>query len=114
MFLQRFDGLGNVIGNRVHFNKPGDQGLFDLSIGTLADGRVIVAYGSETGDATNVTTLNYQMVDPREPDIFGTAGNDDVVAARTTVPFTALLATTSSPAVPVSTSWKAARGPTPS
>ena len=79
VFLQRFDGLGNAIGDRVHFNEPGDQGLFDLSIATLADGRVIVAYGSETGDATNVTTLNYQMVDPREHDIFGTTGNDNIV-----------------------------------
>ena len=79
IFLQRFDGLGNAIGDRVHFDEAGDQGLFNLSIGTLADGRVVVAYGSETSDSTNVTTLDYQILDPRNADVFGTTGNDNIV-----------------------------------
>jgi len=65
LFLQRYRFKSNVlhpVGAQVHFTKPGDQGLFDLSIATLPDGRVILAYASETGDATNITTLNYRFV----------------------------------------------------
>ena len=50
----------------IHIDKPGDQGFGSLDIATLADGRVIVTYGSETGDSTNVDTLNYQIFDPRD------------------------------------------------
>jgi len=65
LFLQRYRFKSNVlhpVGAQVHFTKPGDQGLFDLSIATLPDGRVILAYASETGDSTNITTLNYRFV----------------------------------------------------
>jgi hypothetical protein len=71
IFLQRYGFVNNVIqpvGATVHLSEPGDQGLFDLSIATLSGGvslfdeRVILAYGSETGDATNITTLNYRFV----------------------------------------------------
>jgi hypothetical protein len=66
IFLQRYGfQQGNIIkpiGSQVHLAQPGDQGLFDFSIGTLPDGRVILAYRSETGDATNITTLNYRFV----------------------------------------------------
>ena len=44
IFLQRFDSDGNSVGDRVHLNQPGDQGFFDMSIATLADGRVILTY----------------------------------------------------------------------
>ena len=79
LFLQRFDRSGNAVGAKVHFNDLGDQGLFNLSIATLDDGRVILTYGSETGDATNVTTLNYRIVDPRSDTLVGTEGNDNIV-----------------------------------
>jgi hypothetical protein len=65
IFLQRYGFEGNVlvpIGSQVHLARPGDQGLFDLSIATLPQGRVVLAYGNETGDATNITTLNYRFV----------------------------------------------------
>jgi hypothetical protein len=65
LFLQRYGFVGNTItllGQQVHLVKPGDQGLFDLSVATLPDGRVILAYSSETGNATNITTLNYRFV----------------------------------------------------
>ncbi|MFN0193080.1 MAG: calcium-binding protein [Aestuariivirga sp.] len=78
IFLQRFNGAGDAVGGVVHMDKPGDQGL-DFSIATLSDGRVILTYQSETGDATNVTTLNYQFFDPREATIFGTLGKDNIV-----------------------------------
>ena len=61
VFLQRFDEDGNTIGTRVQIDKPGDQGLFGMSIATLDDGRVILAYESETGDSANITTLNYRI-----------------------------------------------------
>ncbi|MBK8174134.1 MAG: calcium-binding protein [Rhodospirillales bacterium] len=51
-----------------------------MSIATLDDGRVIIAYNSETGDATNVTTLNYRIVDPRDGTIFGTNDGDHIVS----------------------------------
>ena len=50
-----------------------------MSIATLADGRVILTYGSETGNATNITTLNYRIVDPREATINATNGADNWV-----------------------------------
>jgi hypothetical protein len=69
MFLQRYgcDPLGVIspIGAQVHLAMPGDQGLqgpAGLSLATLPDGRVILAYSNETGDATNITTLNYSFV----------------------------------------------------
>lgn len=71
IFLQRYGFVNSVVqpvGGTVHLSEPGDQGLFDLSIATLRgalslfDERVILAYGSETGDATNITTLNYRFV----------------------------------------------------
>jgi Ca2+-binding RTX toxin-like protein len=40
---------------------------------------VILAYESETGDSTNVITLNYRIVDPRESTILGTNGDDNIV-----------------------------------
>ena len=46
-----------------------------MSIATLDDGRVILTYGSETGNATNVNTLNYQIFDPREAIINATNGD---------------------------------------
>ncbi|MBX9459556.1 MAG: hypothetical protein KL863_27950 [Rhizobium sp.] len=80
IYLQRFDSGGTAVGDIVHLDKPGDQGLFDMNITTLADGRVLLAFSSETGDATNLTTLNYQMFDPRENQIDGTSGNDNYVS----------------------------------
>jgi Ca2+-binding RTX toxin-like protein len=80
IFLQRFDSGGGAVGNAIHLDKGGDQGLFDMNITTLADGRVILAYSSETGDATNLTTLNYQMFDPREKLIDATSGDDTFVS----------------------------------
>lgn len=78
VFLQRFDVSGNTIGTRVQIDEPGDQG-FGKSIATLDDGRVILAYESETGDSTNVTTLDYRIVDPREATILGTNGDDNII-----------------------------------
>ncbi len=80
--LQRFDASGNAIGSLVHFDDPGDQGLFGMSITTLHDGRVVIAYGSETGDSTNVTTLNYRIVDPRDSTIYGSISADENIVAR--------------------------------
>ena len=98
IFLQRFDSDGNSVGDRVHLDKPGDQGLFDMSIATLADGRVILTYGSETGDATNVTTLNYRFLDPRDANILGTNAADNVVSREDGATISGSTATTSSPA----------------
>ncbi|HMR54527.1 MAG TPA: calcium-binding protein [Amaricoccus sp.] len=80
VFAQRFDRNGNPIGNQIHIDKPGDQGLGSLDIATLADGRVIVTYGSETGDSTNITTLKYQIFDPRDPNITATNGDDNYLS----------------------------------
>lgn len=80
IFVQRFSQDGVKVGSRIHLDKPGDQGLADMNIDTLADGRVVLTYSSETGDATNLTTLNYQIFDPREYKIFGTTGDDNYVA----------------------------------
>lgn len=79
IFLQRYDAGGSTVGSQIHLDKPGDQGLFSLDIATLADGRVLLTYQSETGDSTNVTTLNYQFFDPREHTITATSGNDNYV-----------------------------------
>lgn len=79
IFLRRLNVSDQTVGTTVHLDQPGDQGLFGMSIVTLDDGRVILAYGSETGDATNITTLNYRILDPREPTILGTNGNDNIV-----------------------------------
>jgi serralysin len=46
---------------------------------TLADGRVVVLFNNETGDSTNVTTLDYVIVDPRGTTINGDAGNNTIV-----------------------------------
>jgi Ca2+-binding RTX toxin-like protein len=76
-FLQRFDISGNPVGPRLDIHEAGDQTL--SSISTLSDGRVILAYNSETGDSTNITTLNYRIVDPRDSNISGTSGDDNIV-----------------------------------
>ena len=40
---------------------------------------MIITFANETGNATNVTTLNYQIFDPRENVINATSGNDNWV-----------------------------------
>lgn len=80
IFLQRFDGGGNAVGSVVHIDEPGDQGLFGMNIATLSDGRVVLTYESETGDSTNLTTLNYRILDPREQTINGTNDADSIVS----------------------------------
>jgi Ca2+-binding RTX toxin-like protein len=77
--MQRFDASGTAIGTQVNIRDPGDQGLFSMDIATLADGRVVLTYGSETGDSTNITTLNYRIVDPRDSNILGTSWDDNIV-----------------------------------
>jgi len=74
----------NVIANTgtlVHLTEPGDQGLFQMSMKTLADGRVLLAYASETGDATNLNNMVYRIIDPRDPNLTGTANADVITAA---------------------------------
>ena len=71
-------------GNDVLYGGEGDDALqgvslHGMSIATLADGRVVLTYESETGDSTNVTELKYQMFDPRDSSITGTNGNDNIV-----------------------------------
>jgi Ca2+-binding RTX toxin-like protein len=80
IFLQRFDAGGVAVGDIVHLDKAGDQGLFDMNISTLSDGRVVLVYSSETGDATNLTELKYQIFDPREQLIDGTNDDDNFVS----------------------------------
>jgi len=80
IYLQRYDAAGTSVGDTIHLDKAGDQGLFDMNLATLADGRVVLAYSTETGDSTNVTTLNYQIFDPREALIDGTNENDNFVS----------------------------------
>ena len=64
--------------------------LGSLSIATLADGRVILTYGSETGNATNITTLNYQICrSAREPPSMPPTASTTGSAARTARPSTA-------------------------
>jgi len=80
--------------------QPGDQGLFSMSLATLADGRVVLSYSSETGDATNVTTLDYRIIDPRDSTISGTAQNDTILGRADASHVSASTATTSSRARP--------------
>ena len=80
IFAQRFDRNGNIVGNQIHIDKPGDQGFGNFDMTTLEDGRVIMTYGSETGDATNVNNLNYQIFDPRDANITATNGTDNYVS----------------------------------
>ena len=77
--VQRFDLNGNAVGNKVFIGGPGDQGTFDTSLATLADGRVVLAYSSETGNSTNQTTLDYVILDPRDPQITGTTHDDTII-----------------------------------
>ena len=81
LVLQRFDKDGNAVGDQVIIDNPGDQGPFGVSLATLQDGRVIVTFNNETGDATNLTTLDYVILDPRNQTINGT-GADDVIVGR--------------------------------
>jgi hypothetical protein len=74
LFLQRYRLKSNVlipVGTQVHIAKPGDQA--DISIATLPDGRVVLAYRSETDDTTDTFTLNYRLVFmprlPLDPDV---------------------------------------------
>lgn len=76
--LQRFGSNGLPIGDNVIIDNPGDQGLD--SIATLDDGRVIVTFSNETGDSTNLTTLAYRIVDPREKTIFGSSTPDNITS----------------------------------
>lgn len=75
--LQRFDKDGNPVGDTLFVNGPGDQEL--ESIDTLADGRVVITFRNETGDATNQFTHDYQIIDPRDTVINGTNGADNIV-----------------------------------
>ena len=79
--LQRFDINGNAVGDKVFIDNPGDQGPFNVSLTTLADGRVAVAFTNETGDSTDVTTLDTVILDPRDSTIDGTS-HDDVITSR--------------------------------
>ena len=79
--LQRFDMNGAAVGDKILIHNPGDQGPFGVSLTTLADGRVAVAFNNETGDSTDTTTLDYVILDPRDSTIDGTAG-DDVITSR--------------------------------
>jgi Ca2+-binding RTX toxin-like protein len=91
LFLRHFvltpDGSGgNIIadiGTTIHLAEPGDQGLFQTSLTTLADGRVLIAYASETGDATNVNNMAYRILDPRDGTINGTANADVILGQQT-------------------------------
>jgi Ca2+-binding RTX toxin-like protein len=80
--MQRFSSSGAMIGTQLRLDEPGDQGLFGMSLATLDDGRVIVTYVGETGDSTNINTLNYRIVDPRDPTISGSNGADNIVGRQ--------------------------------
>jgi Ca2+-binding RTX toxin-like protein len=84
LVLQRFDKDGNAVGNQVIIDNPGDQGPFGVSLATLQDGRVIVTFNNETGDATNLTTLDYVILDPRNQTINGTGADDTIVGRQDT------------------------------
>ena len=77
--LQRFDINGNAVGDKFFIDNPGDQGPFNVSLTTLADGRVVAFFSNETGDSTNATTLDYVILDPRETTINGTNEDDTIV-----------------------------------
>lgn len=78
--IQRFAADGSPVGDRVFIDQPGDQGPFAVNVATLADGRVVIVFNNETGDATNLTKLDYAILDPRDPLILGTNGNDTIVS----------------------------------
>ena len=80
--IQRFDGNGNAVGDRMFIDEPGDQGPFDVSVTTLADGRVAIAFSNETGDSTDQTKLDYVILDPRDTTILGTNGADTILVGR--------------------------------
>jgi Ca2+-binding RTX toxin-like protein len=79
LVVQRFDASGNTVGNKVFVDEPGDQGPFATSIDTLDDGRVVVTFQNETGNATGLTTLDYFILDPRETTISGGSAADTIV-----------------------------------
>lgn len=79
-YLQRYDSHGNAIGTTIHLDSPGDQ--YGGSLATLTDGRVVLAYTSETGDSTDTFTQNYQIFDPREKQINGTTAADNIVGRQ--------------------------------
>jgi Ca2+-binding RTX toxin-like protein len=82
------DGNGGTTlsddGDTIHLTEPGDQGLFQVNLTTLADGRVLLAYASVTGDSTNLNNMVYWIIDPRDSSLSGTA-NADVIVAQDTV-----------------------------
>jgi Ca2+-binding RTX toxin-like protein len=80
LVMQRFDINGNPVGQKLFIANPGDQGPFNVSLTTLADGRVAVLFNNETGDSTNVTTLDYVIVDPRGTTINGDGGDNTIVS----------------------------------
>jgi Ca2+-binding RTX toxin-like protein len=82
LVLQRFDKDGNAVGNQVIIDNPGDQGAFSASLATLQDGRVIMTFNNETGDATDLTTLDYVILDPRNQTINGTGEADTIVGRQ--------------------------------
>ena len=82
LVLQRFDKNGNAVGDQVIIDNPGDQSAFSASLATLQDGRVIVTFNNETGDATDLTTLDYVILDPRNQTINGTGANDIIVGRQ--------------------------------
>lgn len=77
--LQRFDALGRVTGEPLVIGGAGDDVLSDIE--TLKDGRVVVTYMSETGDATDVSNLRYQIIETRGAVIEGSAVADVMVAS---------------------------------
>ena len=82
LVVQRFDASGNAVGVKLFIDEPGDQGPFATSIDTLDDGRVVVTFQNETGDATGLTTLDYFILDPREATISGGSDADTIVGRR--------------------------------
>jgi serralysin len=59
---------------------PGDQNLSDIA--TLDDGRFIVVFNNETGDGTNLTTLDYVIFDPRETTITDDNTSNTIVGRK--------------------------------